>query len=148
VFVILFALSTDYEIFLLSRVQENYRRTGNTERAVAQGLQQTAGTISTAALILVATFGSLAVSSVETLKEMGIGLAVGVFLDATLVRLLLVPASMQLFRAGNWWIPAWLDRILPRVSPEESGPAHPPTGPARPYDVDTRRFSVSARSRS
>jgi uncharacterized membrane protein YdfJ with MMPL/SSD domain len=120
VFVILFALSTDYEIFLLSRVQENYRAVPNTERAVALGLQQTAGTITTAALILMATFGSLAASSVETLKEMGIGLAVGVLLDATLVRLLLVPASMQMFRAGNWWIPAWLDRIMPRISHEQA----------------------------
>jgi RND superfamily putative drug exporter len=147
VFVILFALSTDYEIFLLSRVQENYRATGDTEQAVALGLQQTAGTITTAALILVATFGSLAASSVETLKEMGIGLAVGVLLDATLVRLLLVPASMQLFRAGNWWIPQWLDRVLPRISHDGSEP--PVVPPPRPsVDLDTRQVSLSSRSGS
>jgi RND superfamily putative drug exporter len=116
VFVILFALSTDYEVFLLSRVRENYERTGNTARSVAAGMQQTASLIMAAAVILIATFGSLAASSVETLKEIGIGLAVGILLDATIVRLILVPATMQLARGGNWWLPGWLERILPRVN--------------------------------
>ncbi|GAB3427863.1 MMPL family transporter [Flindersiella endophytica] len=126
VFVILFALSTDYEVFLLSRVRENYVRERDTGRAVALGLRQTAGLITAAALILIATFGSLAASSVETLKEIGIGLAAGILLDATIVRLLIVPATMQLFRGGNWWLPSWLRRVLPQpgheaLSPENTG---------------------------
>jgi RND superfamily putative drug exporter len=126
VFVILFALSTDYEVFLLSRVRENYERVRDTGLAVALGLRQTAGLITAAALILIATFGSLAASSVETLKEIGIGLAVGILLDATVVRLLIVPATMQLFRGGNWWLPSWLRRVLPDVGREASSP--PTTG--------------------
>lgn len=123
VFVVLFALSTDYEVFLLSRVRENYEQTGDTERSVATGLQQTAGLITAAALILIATFGSLAASEVVTLKEIGIGLAVGVLLDATIVRLIIVPATMQLARGGNWWLPGWLQRILPQISHEGPAPA-------------------------
>ncbi|QRX96327.1 MMPL family transporter [Streptomyces noursei] len=128
VFTILFALSTDYEVFLLSRVRENFERTGDTERSVALGLQQTAGLITAAAMILIATFGSLAASSVETLKEIGIGLAIGVLLDATIVRLIIVPATMQLARGANWWLPKWLRPILPQLSHE---------GPSAPRRVDT-----------
>jgi uncharacterized membrane protein YdfJ with MMPL/SSD domain len=129
VFVILFALSTDYEVFLLSRVRENYEQVGDTGRAVALGVRQTAGLITAAALILIATFGSLAASSVETLKEIGIGLAVGILLDATVVRLLIVPATMQLFRGGNWWLPSWLRRVLPDVGREAQSPQSPGSSP-------------------
>ena len=149
VFVILFALSTDYEVFLLSRVRENYQRTGDTVRSVALGMQQTAGLIMAAAMILIATFGSLAASSVETLKEIGIGLAVGILLDATIVRLIIVPATMQLARGGNWWLPAWLERILPRIDHGEDAPSTSAVEPAASDIPDSvRQGSASSPTRT
>ncbi|GAC1653597.1 MAG: MMPL family transporter [Candidatus Dormibacteraceae bacterium] len=121
-FVILFALSTDYEVFMLSRVREYYRQTGNNTEAVAAGLQHTAGVITAAAVILLGTFGSFAFGKTVVIKELGIGLAAGVFIDSTLVRLILVPASMRLLGTGNWWLPAWLKRVLPELH-EEAGQA-------------------------
>jgi len=122
VFVILFGLSADYEVFMLSRVREEYELTGDNERSVANGLQRTAGVITAAALVLIATFGSLAVSGLETLKEIGVGLAVGVFIDATIVRLVIVPATMRLFGRANWYLPPRLDRILPRIDHGDGPP--------------------------
>jgi hypothetical protein len=126
-FVILFGLSTDYEVFMLSRVKEYYRETNNNEEAVASGLEHTAGVITAAGLILVGTFGSFASANVVTIKEIGLGLAIGVFLDSTIVRIIMVPATMRLMGATNWWMPDWLKRIVPELS---EGPAHvPPKAP-------------------
>jgi RND superfamily putative drug exporter len=111
-FVILFGLSTDYEVFMLSRVAERFRQTGDNEESVASGLEHTAGVITAAGLVLVATFASFGTSQLIFLKELGIGLAIGVLLDTTLVRLVLVPASMRLLGRANWWLPRrwWLPR--------------------------------------
>src|SRR6185312_3916192 len=117
-YVILFALSTDYEVFMLSRVKEYYKHTGNNEEAVAAGLQHTAGIITAAGLILVLTFGSFVVSNTVVLKEIGLGLGLGVLIDSTIVRVIMVPATMRLLGNGNWWMPAWLRRIVPEISEE------------------------------
>ncbi|MGH2572803.1 MAG: MMPL family transporter, partial [Actinomycetota bacterium] len=113
-FAILFGLSMDYEVFLLSRMREEYLGHGQTSRAVADGLAKTARVITAAAAIMVAVFLALAVSDEIFLKLLGVGMATAIFLDATVVRMLLVPALMQLFGRANWWIPRWLDRTLPR----------------------------------
>ncbi len=117
-FTILFGLSMDYEVFLLSRIREEWRRTGDNALAVADGLAATARVITAAAAIMVCVFGSFALSDIRALKLFGLGLAVAVFLDATLVRLVLVPSTMELLGKANWWFPHWLDRIVPTLSVE------------------------------
>jgi RND superfamily putative drug exporter len=120
-FSILFGLSMDYEVFLMSRMREEYQRTGSNELAVAHGLEGTARTITSAAIVMVTVFVAFAASRVVPFKEMGVGLAAAVFVDATLVRTVLVPAAMKLMGRWNWWMPAWLDRWLPRISLETAG---------------------------
>ena len=122
-FAILFGLSMDYEVFLISRIREEYLKDGNTSRAVADGLAKTARVITAAAAIMVVVFLSFVTSQEVFLKLFGIGLAVAVFLDATIVRLVLVPAVMQLLGKWNWWIPNWLERRLPRLDVEPVAPA-------------------------
>jgi RND superfamily putative drug exporter len=114
-FAIVFGLSMDYEVFLLSRMKEEYDRTGDNANAVADGLAVTARVITAAALIMVVVFGSFILEADRVAKLMGTGLAVAVLLDATVVRMLLVPATMELLGDRNWWLPKWLDRILPVV---------------------------------
>jgi RND superfamily putative drug exporter len=108
----------DYEVFLLARVREEYLKTGDNTEAVGWGLEHTAKIITSAAAIMVTVFGAFAFASLVPIKSMGFGLAVAVFLDATLVRIVLVPATMRLMGHWNWWLPKWLDRILPNVSLE------------------------------
>ena len=112
---IVFGLSMDYEVFLLTRIRERYDATGDTRRAVGEGLAGSARTISSAALIMVCVFAVFAFTGVPSVKEIGIGLAVAIALDATLVRLVLVPAVMELMGRWNWWLPAPLARVLPRA---------------------------------
>ncbi len=112
-FAVLFGLSMDYEVFLVSRVREEYLATGDNAEAVARGLAATSRVISAAAAIMVAVFLSFSLSDQRVVKEFGIGLAVAIFLDATLIRLVLVPAAMQLMSDANWWLPGWLSRVLP-----------------------------------
>jgi putative drug exporter of the RND superfamily len=114
-FAIVFGLSMDYEVFLLSRIREEYDRTGNNNTAVADGLAATARVITAAALIMVFVFGAFILGADRSIKLFGFGLAFAVALDATLVRLVLVPATMELLGDRNWWLPRWLDRILPVV---------------------------------
>lgn len=114
-FAILFGLSMDYEVFLISRIREEYVRTGANGVAVANGLAATARVISSAAAIMIVVFLSFVTLPDRTIKEFGVGLAVAVLVDATVVRLVLVPAAMELLGRANWWFPRWLDRILPRV---------------------------------
>ena len=118
IFAIVFGLSMDYEVFLLSRIREEYDRTGDNATAVADGLALTARVITAAAAIMFCVFGSFVFGPEVALKIMGLGLAVAVLVDATIVRLVLVPSTMELLGDWNWWIPAWLDRILPRVHVE------------------------------
>jgi RND superfamily putative drug exporter len=117
-FAILFGLSMDYEVFLISRIREEYLKDGNTRRAVADGLAKTARVITAAAAIMVVVFLAFVASPEVFLKLFGIGLASAIFLDATVVRMVLVPAVMQLLGSRNWWIPNWLERVLPRLDVE------------------------------
>jgi RND superfamily putative drug exporter len=121
-FAILFGLSMDYEVFLISRIREEYLKDRDTRRAVADGLAKTARVITAAAAIMVVVFLAFVASPEVFLKLFGIGLAAAIFLDATLVRMVLVPAVMQLLGARNWWIPDWLERILPRIEVESREP--------------------------
>jgi RND superfamily putative drug exporter len=117
-FAVVFGLSMDYEVFLLSRVREEWHRTGDSRGSVADGLAATAKVITAAAAIMVVVFGSFLLENDRVLKLMGIGLATAIFLDATVVRMLLVPSTMELLGDRNWWLPRWLDRILPNVDVE------------------------------
>jgi RND superfamily putative drug exporter len=117
---IVFGLSMDYEVFLLTRIRERYDATGDTTTAVAQGLRASAATISSAALIMVAVFAVFAGTGTPSIKEIGLGLAVAIALDATLVRLVLVPATMELMGRWNWWLPGPLERVLPRADFERA----------------------------
>jgi RND superfamily putative drug exporter len=114
-FAILFGLSMDYEVFLVSRIREEYLKHGDTRRAVADGLAKTARVITAAAAIMVVVFLAFLAAPDVFLKLFGIGLATAIFLDATLVRMVLVPAVMQLLGSRNWWIPSWLEKVLPRL---------------------------------
>ena len=114
-FVLLFGLSMDYEIFLIRRIQETWRKTADNRRSVVSGVEHTGRPISAAAAIMVAVFGSLVTAQVLELKEFGFALATAIAVDATLIRLVLVPALMCLLDARNWWLPDRLGRILPRL---------------------------------
>ncbi len=118
---VVFGLSMDYEVFLLSRIRERYEVHGDNKRAVAEGLSSSARTISSAALIMSAVFAVFILTGVPSIKELGLGCAVAIALDATLVRLILVPAAMQLMGKWNWWLPGWLDRLLPDLDIEGNG---------------------------
>jgi RND superfamily putative drug exporter len=117
-FAILFGLSMDYEVFLLTRVREEYAATGDNHGSVVRGLSSTARVITSAALIMISVFGAFVLSSDPNGKLFGVGLSVAVALDATLVRMVLVPATMSLLGRANWWLPGWLDRILPHLDLE------------------------------
>ena len=122
IFAVVFGLSMDYEVFLMSRIRERYMEHGDNERAVAEGLSTSARTISSAALIMTCVFGVFVLTGVPSIKELGLGCAVAIALDATLVRLVLVPAAMKLLGDWNWWMPSWLDRLLPDFAFEAGSP--------------------------
>jgi len=136
-FAIMFGLSMDYEVFLLSRIREGYDRTGDNTAAIASGLQRTGGVITSAALLLIIVIGMFSLSSITFIKLLGVGMIVALVLDATLVRLLLVPATMRLLGDANWWAPAPLRRFYSRYGiREDDGPdpaavAEPETVPAQ-----------------
>ena len=135
-FAIVFGLSMDYEVFLLSSVKEEFDRTGDNSRAVVEGLASTARVITAAAAIMVCVFGSFVVADQRAIKLIGLGLAVAVLIDATLVRMVLVPATMELLGRANWWMPGWLGRRLPRLR-VDGPPAMPgavPLPPPAPAD--------------
>ena len=119
-FAVLFGLSMDYEVFLLSRMKEEFERTGDPVNSVADGLAATARVITAAALIMVFVFGSFVLEDQRAIKMFGLGLAAAVAVDASLVRMLIVPSTMELLGARNWWLPGWLDRILPNLNVEGS----------------------------
>jgi RND superfamily putative drug exporter len=114
-FAILFGLSMDYEVFLISRIREEYLRTGDNGTAVADGLASTARVITAAAAIMVFVFGVFIFDPNTFIKQIGLGLSAAVLIDATIVRMVLVPATMELLGNANWWMPRWLDRLLPNL---------------------------------
>ena len=136
-FVILFGLSMDYEVFLVTRIREEYLRTGNNTEAVALGLAKTGGVITSAALIMIAIFGAFMICPAPEIKQLGFGLAVAVLIDATIMRACLVPAFMKIAGRANWWCPRWLDRILPRLEHGESSPEA--GGPEQRLEVTEQR---------
>ncbi len=117
-FAVLFGLSMDYEVFLLSRVREEYLITGDNDMSVIQGIGSTARVITSAALIMISVFLGFVLGDDAVIKMMGLGLATAIFVDATVVRIVLVPATMKLMGDANWWIPGWLDRLLPTIDIE------------------------------
>jgi RND superfamily putative drug exporter len=122
VLAVVFGLSMDYEVFLLSRIKERYDAHGDNKRAVAEGLASSASVISSAALIMVCVFSVFVLTGVPSIKQLGLGNAVAIAIDATLVRLILVPAAMELLGDWNWWLPGWLDRLLPHIGLEGGAP--------------------------
>jgi RND superfamily putative drug exporter len=126
VLAVVFGLSMDYEVFLLSRIRERFGISGDTKRAVAEGLAGSARTITSAALIMVGVFLVFVGTGVPSIKQLGLGNAVAIAVDATLVRLVLVPAAMELLGKWNWWMPKPLARVLPQANLEELAPQ--PTG--------------------
>ncbi|MBT0993435.1 MMPL family transporter [Cellulomonas sp. DKR-3] len=134
-FALLFGLSMDYEVFLLSRVRESYAETGSNDEAVVRGIARTGRVITSAAAIMVCVFLAFVLGEDAATKMFGVGLATAILVDATLVRLVLVPATMKLLGTANWWLPAWLDRVLPHVDvghdPEPAAVPVPAPAPAR-----------------
>jgi RND superfamily putative drug exporter len=129
-FTILFGLSMDYEVFLLSRMREEWRRTGDNSTAVADGLAKTARVITAAAAIMICVFGSFVIGDpLHVLKVFGLGLAAAILIDATLVRMVLVPSIMELLGRANWWMPAWLDRVVPNLGVEVDVTSTPSADP-------------------
>jgi RND superfamily putative drug exporter len=134
-FAILFGLSMDYEVFILSRVHEEWLRTGDSRRSVVDGISATARVITSAAIIMISVFGAFMLGDDTLIKMFGFGMAFAVFIDATLVRMVLVPATMELLGGANWWLPSWLDRILPRIDVEGAHAFDEPVTVA-PVDAD------------
>ena len=127
-FGILFGLSMDYHMLLLNRIKEEYDKHGQNELAVATGIRLTAGQITSAAAVMVGVFAAFATSRILGLQQFGLGLAVAVLIDATVIRVILLPASMKLLGRWNWYLPGWLE-WLPQVTPvDESSPPVPAPG--------------------
>ncbi len=128
----------DYEVFLVSRMREEWERTGDNNLAVVNGLAKTGGVITSAALIMIAIFGAFMICPAPEIKQLGFGLAVAVLIDATIIRAMLVPAFMRIAGTWNWWCPAWLDRVLPNLGEvEPPAPPPPPLPPLPPPPVGT-----------
>jgi putative drug exporter of the RND superfamily len=119
-FCIAFGLSMDYEVFIMGRMKEEYERTGNNVVSVATGLERSGPLVTAAAALLAVVFIALATSEIVLFKALGLGLAVAVLMDATLIRALLVPAFMRLMGEANWWAPAWLQRLHLKMALNES----------------------------
>ena len=134
-FVVLFGLSMDYHVFILSRVRELHDRGMTTDEAVRQGISTTAGTVTSAAFVMVGVFAVFVTLSFLDFKEMGLGLAVAVLIDATIIRGVLLPASMKLLGDWNWYLPRWLE-WLPQVGPESAAPPAEPQEPPTPEEPE------------
>jgi putative drug exporter of the RND superfamily len=141
-FAILFGLSMDYEVFLLSRTREEYLESGDNTDSIVAGISSTARVITSAALIMIVVFAGFALGDNIIIKQIGLGLAVAVLIDATIVRVALVPSTMVLLGDRNWWMPTWLDRLLPHLDIEgeaglqdvtdDGATSSPRSGPSRP----------------
>jgi RND superfamily putative drug exporter len=132
-FAVLFGLSTDYEVFLVSRMHEEWTLTGDNKRAVIRGQAETGRVITAASMIMILVFAAFIYGGVITNQQIGLGFAAAIFVDAYIARTVLVPSVMHMLGRANWWLPAWLDRRLPRlhVEPAElasAGPLRQPTG--------------------
>jgi len=123
---VIFGLSMDYEVFLLSRIRERYDQTGDNTAAVAAGLQRTGGVITSLALLLIIVVGAFSASGITFIKLMGVGMIVALIVDASVVRILLVPATMRLLGRANWWVPRPLRGLYGRYGIKEEGPARVP----------------------
>ena len=141
-FAILFGLSMDYEVFLLSRVRGEYVATGDNDASVLRGIASTARVITSAALIMISVFLGFVLGDDPAIKMFGLGLATAIFVDATIVRMVLLPATMKLMGDANWWLPGWLDRLLPTVDVEG------PTGGAEFPRPGRRRAPAASVARS
>ncbi|MBA3524783.1 MAG: MMPL family transporter [Geodermatophilaceae bacterium] len=141
VLAVAFGLSMDYEVFLLSRIREQYDRTGENTEAVAAGLQRTGGIITSAAVLLIVVIGAFATSGITFIKLIGVAMVVAIVVDATLVRALLVPATMRLLGNLNWWVPGPLRRVYDRVGIREDGPAGHDGDDAGPARAEERALS-------
>jgi RND superfamily putative drug exporter len=130
VFAILFGLSMDYEVFLVSRIYEEWHKRGDNREAITHGLAATGRTITAAAAIMMLVFAAFILGGERVIKLFGVGLAGAVFLDALIVRSVLIPSLMLVVGKANWWLPSWLDRILPRLNVEGAGEAPRPAAPA------------------
>jgi RND superfamily putative drug exporter len=135
-FAILFGLSMDYEVFLISRIHEEWLKSDDNNAAVRKGLASTGKTITAAALIMILVFGSFMLGGLRVIKEFGLGLAAGILIDALVIRMAIVPSVMFLIGRANWWFPSWLDRILPHLGVEPDLPpsVEEPEGPAAPAE--------------
>jgi RND superfamily putative drug exporter len=124
-FAILFGLSTDYEVFLISRIHEEWTLSGDNKRAVIRGQAETGRVITAASLIMILVFAAFILTGQEAIMQIGLGFAAAIFVDAYIIRTVLVPAVMHMLGRANWWLPGWLDRTLPRlhVEPAELTPA-------------------------
>jgi RND superfamily putative drug exporter len=147
IFAILFGLSMDYEVFLLSRIKEEYDRNGDNARAVADGLAKSARVITAGAAVMITVFLAFVLGQDVFGKMFGLGLAAAVFIDATIVRMVLVPATMELLGDRNWWLPGWLDRLLPNVHVEGHEVTADETAALEPF-VPTARVPVGTGSRT
>jgi putative drug exporter of the RND superfamily len=127
-FAILFGLSMDYEVFLVSRIHEEWINTGDNDQAVTLGLAETGRVITAAALIMILVFLSFVFGGQLVIKEFGLGFAAAIFIDAFVIRTVLVPSVMHLIGKANWWLPAWLDRLLPPVHVDATEPSAQPPG--------------------
>ncbi|MBQ1161498.1 MMPL family transporter, partial [Streptomyces sp. A73] len=133
---VLFGLSMDYQVFLVSRMYEEWRLTGDNRRAVRVGLSETSRVINSAAVIMISVFGGFVLSGDRLIAMFGIALAAAVALDAFVLRTLLVPALMHMLGGANWWLPQWLDRRLPRLSIEPDTSGHEDGDAEAPVSVD------------
>jgi RND superfamily putative drug exporter len=139
-FAILFGLSMDYEVFLITRIQEEHAKTGDNRTAVRNGLAATGKTITAAALIMILVFGAFILGGIRVIKEFGLGLAGGIFIDAVFIRMAVVPAVMMLLGKSNWWFPkwlAWLPHVVvdPDLPADALPPAAPPAAEEEPVPV-------------
>ena len=141
-FAILFGLSMDYEVFLLSRVREAYLATGDNEGSIVHGIATTGRVITAAALIMISVFLGFVTGDDPTAKMLGLGLATAILVDATLVRMVLLPATMKLLGDANWWIPRWLDRLLPTIDLPRGGRVFPPHTPSPTSAVTAARTLI------
>jgi RND superfamily putative drug exporter len=135
VLALVFGLSMDYEVFLMSRIREQYDLTGDNTGAVAAGLQRTGGIITSAALLLVVVIGAFSLSGITFIKLIGVAMIIAILVDATVVRALLVPATMRLMGRANWWAPATLARFYARYGLSETDQAEPVAPDRTPVPV-------------